>query len=264
MASAPASQRTSEPRPTNGLPTRPEYTAPAMRMPTTSTNALLRGSAAGALPRSRSRSCPHPRNARRRQRRPTFQVDPLWPKPLPNHWILGSVTGVSVDAQDHIWLVHRGMDSLTARTEAGIGDQPANRRSVLRSGSVRAGVRSGGHVVELVGWPRSGIRLAADTRGHHGGCERECLDRGDCNRPPPDSQEAPQPAPSDAHVLKFSRDGKFLLQIGHPGKIEGSFSKTTLNRPARLRLRSRCQRGLCRRRPGQPARGRLRQRDRRI
>src|SRR5947207_3911386 len=55
---------------------------------------------------------------------PTFQVDPLWPKPLPNHWILGSVTGVAVDAQDHIWLVHRGMDSLTARTEAGIGTNP--------------------------------------------------------------------------------------------------------------------------------------------
>src|SRR6187401_1556660 len=37
---------------------------------------------------------------------PTYQVDPLWPKPLPNHWILGSVTGLAVDSQDHIWLVH--------------------------------------------------------------------------------------------------------------------------------------------------------------
>src|ERR1051326_131684 len=52
---------------------------------------------------------------------PSFKVDPLWPKPLPNHWILGSVTGVAVDAQDHIWLVHRGADSLTARTENGLG-----------------------------------------------------------------------------------------------------------------------------------------------
>ena len=46
-----------------------------------------------------------------------FQVDPLWPKPLPNHWLFGSVTGVAVDAQDHIWVVHRGGDSLNARTE---------------------------------------------------------------------------------------------------------------------------------------------------
>jgi hypothetical protein len=35
----------------------------------------------------------------------------MWPKPLPNHWILGSVTGVAVDARDHVWIVHRGIDS---------------------------------------------------------------------------------------------------------------------------------------------------------
>jgi DNA-binding beta-propeller fold protein YncE len=45
---------------------------------------------------------------------PKLEVEPLWPKPFPvaKHWILGSVTGVTVDAQDHIWVVHRGVDSL--------------------------------------------------------------------------------------------------------------------------------------------------------
>src|SRR5437016_10537564 len=38
---------------------------------------------------------------------PQFEVDPLWPKPLPNHWIQGMTVGVSVDSQDHIWIVHR-------------------------------------------------------------------------------------------------------------------------------------------------------------
>src|SRR5476649_2957821 len=38
---------------------------------------------------------------------PRFEVDPLWPKPLPNKWILGQTIGVSVDAQDHIWIIHR-------------------------------------------------------------------------------------------------------------------------------------------------------------
>src|SRR5262252_252004 len=38
---------------------------------------------------------------------PTFEVDPLWPKPLPNHWLLGNTIGVSADAQDHIWIIHR-------------------------------------------------------------------------------------------------------------------------------------------------------------
>src|SRR5947207_14902545 len=39
---------------------------------------------------------------------PRFEVDPMWPKPLPNHWLLGNVIGVSVDSNDHIWIVHRG------------------------------------------------------------------------------------------------------------------------------------------------------------
>src|SRR5256712_1633499 len=43
---------------------------------------------------------------------PRFEVDPLWPKPLPNHWLLGSAIGVSVDAQDHIWIIHRSSDTL--------------------------------------------------------------------------------------------------------------------------------------------------------
>src|SRR3984893_9577010 len=45
---------------------------------------------------------------------PIFQVDPLWPKPLPNHWLIGSTIGVSADAQDHIWIVHRP-DTLVAQ-----------------------------------------------------------------------------------------------------------------------------------------------------
>ncbi|HEY4130253.1 MAG TPA: hypothetical protein VGM50_06525, partial [Gemmatimonadaceae bacterium] len=38
---------------------------------------------------------------------PRFEVDPMWPKPLPNHWVLGNVIGVGVDANDHVFIVHR-------------------------------------------------------------------------------------------------------------------------------------------------------------
>src|SRR5580704_9922819 len=38
---------------------------------------------------------------------PRFEVDPLWPKPLPNHWVMGSVIGLTVDSNEHIWIVHR-------------------------------------------------------------------------------------------------------------------------------------------------------------
>ena len=38
---------------------------------------------------------------------PKFQVDPWWPRPLPNNWLVGQVSGVAVDRHDHIWIVHR-------------------------------------------------------------------------------------------------------------------------------------------------------------
>ena len=45
-------------------------------------------------------------------RAPRFEVDPLWPKPLPNHWLLGSTIGVWVDERDHIWIIHRSSATL--------------------------------------------------------------------------------------------------------------------------------------------------------
>jgi len=38
---------------------------------------------------------------------PRFRVDPFWPQPLPNKWILSEVAGVAVDAQDHVWIIQR-------------------------------------------------------------------------------------------------------------------------------------------------------------
>ena len=38
---------------------------------------------------------------------PQFQVDPFWPKPLPNNWILGQVAGIATDKYDRIWVVQR-------------------------------------------------------------------------------------------------------------------------------------------------------------
>src|ERR1700693_6224236 len=43
---------------------------------------------------------------------PMFEVDPLWPKPLPNNWLLGWTIGVWVDELDHIWVIHRRASGL--------------------------------------------------------------------------------------------------------------------------------------------------------
>src|SRR5216110_2168902 len=40
-------------------------------------------------------------------RAPQFRVDPAWPKPLPNRWLMGQAAGVAVDAQDHVWVIQR-------------------------------------------------------------------------------------------------------------------------------------------------------------
>src|SRR6185436_3461483 len=48
---------------------------------------------------------------------PRFEVDPTFPKPLPNHWYQGMSIGVGVDANDHVWIVHRP-DSVNANEAA--------------------------------------------------------------------------------------------------------------------------------------------------
>ena len=60
---------------------------------------------------------------------PMFEVDPLWPKPLPNHWLMGMTIGVSVDAQDNIWIIHRQGSLEAGRTPR--HDESADRH-VLR------------------------------------------------------------------------------------------------------------------------------------
>ena len=48
---------------------------------------------------------------------PKFAVDPTWPQPLPSNWIIGTIGGITVDAQDHIWINQRpsGLDAREKR-----------------------------------------------------------------------------------------------------------------------------------------------------
>ena len=53
---------------------------------------------------------------------PKFEVDPNWPKPLPNGYQLGQTIGVAIDANDHVWIVHRANpDDVEAAKEKGTG-----------------------------------------------------------------------------------------------------------------------------------------------
>src|SRR6202042_668927 len=57
---------------------------------------------------------------------PRFEVDPLWPKPLPNHWVIGQTIGLDVDSNDNVWIIHRpgtfdnsGKETYAMNTEGG-------------------------------------------------------------------------------------------------------------------------------------------------
>src|SRR6267154_4830281 len=52
------------------------------------------------------------------QTAPRFRYDPDWPKPLPNKWKLGGVTGLAVDKDDNVWVLNRPNDLTDIELEA--------------------------------------------------------------------------------------------------------------------------------------------------
>jgi DNA-binding beta-propeller fold protein YncE len=186
---------------------------------------------------------------------PAYQVDPLWPKPLPNHWILGSVTGLAVDGQDHIWIVHRGADSMSARNENGLGTNPPTAEVCCMPAPPVLEFDMAGNLIGHWGgpgtgydWPQTPGGLAVDSKGNvwiaaagwpeppapRGGG----AGRGRAGSPAPTpSAPPPPPRPFDAQVLKFSSAGQIVLQIGKPATTgEGNASRTALNRPAAVAI----------------------------
>jgi sugar lactone lactonase YvrE len=180
---------------------------------------------------------------------PTFTVDPLWPKPLGNHWLLGSVTGITVDAQDHLWVVHRGYDSFTARTEIGLATTPKTAQDcclpapfVLEFDSTGALVSHWGGPGPGYDWPVSPGGIAVDAKGNvwitaAGPPDIPVAVAANTGRtagaaPAAGRANAAPPKPADAHVLKFSKTGAFLLQIGKAGNAGANDSKDALNKPA--------------------------------
>jgi hypothetical protein len=165
---------------------------------------------------------------------PRLQVDPLWPKPLGSHWILGSVTGVAVDAQDHIWVTHRGVESLQAN-EKGPTLQPwaseccFSAPQVLEFDAAGTLVSHWGEPGQAYQWPQTPSGIAIDAKGNVwiAGAGNPPPGPGRRGGPPP-----PPPPPQDAQVLEFSKTGQFIRQIGKPGDLGGPDSQTALNRPA--------------------------------
>ncbi|MGD0965866.1 MAG: hypothetical protein ABSA57_18425 [Candidatus Acidiferrales bacterium] len=136
---------------------------------------------------------------------PRFEVDPLWPKPLPNHWLLGMTIGVSVDSQDHVWIVHR-QDTLDPK-EAYMRANPPASDCCQPAPPVLAFDQAGNLIAHWGGkgpgydWPNSNHGITVDYKGN-------VWIAGN--------------GTGDAQVLEFTQDGKLIKQIGKPGASKGS------------------------------------------
>jgi len=57
---------------------------------------------------------------------PRYKFDPDWPKPLPNKWKMGGVTGLAVDKDDNVWVLNRPNDTLDIEGHAGLNPPTAD------------------------------------------------------------------------------------------------------------------------------------------
>jgi DNA-binding beta-propeller fold protein YncE len=171
---------------------------------------------------------------------PIFEVDPLWPKPLPNHWLMGMTIGVSVDAQDNIWIIHRqgslepGERHATTNPPIAMCCGPAP--PILEFDQAGNLLRHWGGPGNGYDWPDSNHGITIDYKGNVwiGGNGRG---RPAGPRPaggaPDESAASATASYLDNQVLKFTQDGQFLMQIGKPSSSKGSNDVENLRLPAK-------------------------------
>jgi DNA-binding beta-propeller fold protein YncE len=131
---------------------------------------------------------------------PAFVVDPSWPKPLPNNWILGQVGGITVDWQGHIWAIQR------PRSKCCVPAPPVLEFDV------------DGNLLRAWGGPGDGYEWVGREHGI------EVDERG--------FVWIGGNAENDNALLKFTLDGKYVSQIGKIAPSKGSNDTTQLGKPA--------------------------------
>ena len=145
---------------------------------------------------------------------PTFEVDPSWPREMPNNWILGSVTAVFVDSKDHVWVAHLP-ETLTPEETSAVQEPPIG--TCCAPAPVVIELDPQGEVVQAWGepsedmshYPRNPHGIFVDhnnyvwigTYRHH-------------------------------RVMKFTRNGEHVMTIGEYDKNAGSNDPDFLGGPA--------------------------------
>ena len=145
--------------------------------------------------------------------KPVFEVDPKWPK-MPAKFLWGVVSGVAVDSKDHIWVLHR--PATLAPEEKGdiccVAAPPVVEFD------------QAGNYVQGWGGPGQGYEWPLDLDEHGIFIDYKdnvwiCAGGGANSR-------------VESQILKFTRTGKFLMQIGRRGQGKGSNDEQNLGEAA--------------------------------
>jgi len=172
---------------------------------------------------------------------PIFEVDPFWPQPLPNHWVTGSTIGLSVDAQDNVWTIHRPntVEDNFKAADIMVGDARGRDDEALPgAGSANAPTKptpigqcckvappvlvydQSGKLVKSWGgpgqgydWPDSNHGITVDHRGNVWLAGNGA---------------------KDTQILRFDGNGTFQLQIGKHGVHNGSNDVENFWQPTKI------------------------------
>ncbi|HLH31427.1 MAG TPA: hypothetical protein VKY31_09510 [Terriglobia bacterium] len=149
---------------------------------------------------------------------PRFEVDAAFPQ-LPAGKLLGDVSSVTVDSRDHVWMIHRPRtlpENQRANAAPPVLEFDTSGKFIAGWGGPAAGYE----------WPERehGIFVDGDIvwiSGNNGYAA---------------AGAAPPPGKSDDMLLKMTRAGKFLLQIGHSGKSTGDEDKQNVKQAADMQV----------------------------
>jgi DNA-binding beta-propeller fold protein YncE len=147
---------------------------------------------------------------------PIFEVDPFWPKPFSG--LLGMAIGVWVDEQDYVWIIHRSSATLH-NNEKGAELNPPIAECCRGAPPVLA-FDPEGNLVKAWGGPGPGYEWPQSNHGIHIDYKGNVWIGGNGEK--------------DAHILKFTKDGKFLMQVGGLGKNAGSNNLENFGRVAKI------------------------------
>jgi hypothetical protein len=205
---------------------------------------------------------------------PKFEVDPMWPKPLPNHWVIGQTIGLDVDSHDNVWIIHRPgtFDGSGKETygmpNSGIANNAAGNGQPYAICCIAApDVLEFSPAGELIGhwgkadghdWPSSNhgitvdkednVWLGANGNGQATPAPGAAAAPGAGRGAAPARGAAANPnaaeagvatgnaAYHDSFILKFTKDGKFLGEIGGANASKGSNDTESVRGVAEIRF----------------------------